>query len=635
MGQTRAYLRLLGDVAIFGGDGQPINAPSRAYILILYLFQKRENSASRQEIANFFWPGSEGALTNLRQLISLIKSSLGDIDLISTTATTLTVHLDKMQCDWLQVRRLIESPLDIDTATTLLDLYSDGLQIKPRMMPDEVTSWLAIQSQSLQETVAAAVADWLDHLTPEINPDVEAIANRLIGIDPHQEAAWRALLRIALNAGQVAKATTIYDQCCRALESLGAKPDQATRALFDRPRIVHAVPSTLERCFPKQNKSASLPRLVILPPEAKTPLVEMLLDDVVIKLCTLKSITLIAPHTAWGIQDKLTGNIDIFTAYDIDYIAEAASFHSDGHRTLTIKLFEARGRAILWAGAFQTAPNDLQRSYQEISASLSQILAEVIENAEIDRQKSAPGAYYYHLVGQRHLRKLNLPDVRRAAKAFRQSRASEPEFAPAYSGAARAHHREWLLLGRTETALLEQAREAGEVAVRLDPNDARGYRELGVCSLYMRHHDDSLEYYRQATLLSPSYADLLADYADALAHSGRPEDGIETINRALALNPLPPEQYWWDLAGMYYQTGKYRDAIDVIGRMTNNTAALRIAAASYAMIGDTNSAHNCAAAFLEAYPDFSVEKWLSLVPNKRVEDTKHYEAGLRSAGFKS
>ena len=84
---------------------------------------------------------------------------------------------------------------------------------------------------------------------------------------------------------------------------------------------------------------------------------------------------------------------------------------------------------------------------------------------------------------------------------------------------------------------------------------------------------------------------------------------------------------------MYFQIGQYRKAIKTVGKMEHPTAGLRIAAASWALLGDKKKAEKCAAAFLESYPDFRIEKWLALVPNRNADDTRHYELGLRAAGF--
>ena len=59
----------------------------------------------------------------------------------------------------------------------------------------------------------------------------------------------------------------------------------------------------------------------------------------------------------------------------------------------------------------------------------------------------------------------------------------------------------------------------------------------------------------------------------------------------------------------------------------------RSLAASNAMIGCKREARRCVRLARETYPDFSIERWLAMVPNKRPEYTQRYADGLRMAGF--
>jgi tetratricopeptide (TPR) repeat protein len=127
---------------------------------------------------------------------------------------------------------------------------------------------------------------------------------------------------------------------------------------------------------------------------------------------------------------------------------------------------------------------------------------------------------------------------------------------------------------------------------------------------------------------------LLADFGDALAHSGEPEEGLRKLDQATWLNPLVPDQYHWSAAGMHYQLGRYDVAVATIGKMADDTGALRLLAASHAKLGHKKEAQRCVRKAMETYPDFTVERWLAMVPNRSADDTRHYAEGLRLAGFR-
>ena len=180
---------------------------------------------------------------------------------------------------------------------------------------------------------------------------------------------------------------------------------------------------------------------------------------------------------------------------------------------------------------------------------------------------------------------------------------------------------------------LAESVSLAECAVALDPEDARGYRELGTSSLYARCFDRSLDAFSEAERKCPQHADMLADFGDALAHSGEPEEGLRKMQQAIWLNPLIPDNYYWQAAGMNYQLGRYDIAIETILKMTDKTCALRLLAASHAKLGQRQEAQRCVRKVMETYPDFSIDRWLAIVPN-RPDEKRHYADGLRLAGFK-
>jgi tetratricopeptide (TPR) repeat protein len=206
-------------------------------------------------------------------------------------------------------------------------------------------------------------------------------------------------------------------------------------------------------------------------------------------------------------------------------------------------------------------------------------------------------------------------------------------FAPAYSGIARTMQMEWLLLARGDAAPLVKSESLARRAIELDPRDSSGYRMLAFSALYGRRFDESVAHLTEAERRHPQHADLLAEFADTLAHSGNPAGGLKKIDRAIELNPIVPDMYWWWAAGMHYQLHRYQEAVNCALKMKDQRPAMRLLAASYAQLGEKSMARGYVNKTLEVYPDFRVEHWLSIVPNRNADDTRHYMDGLRSAGF--
>jgi adenylate cyclase len=57
-------------------------------------------------------------------------------------------------------------------------------------------------------------------------------------------------------------------------------------------------------------------------------------------------------------------------------------------------------------------------------------------------------------------------------------------------------------------------------------------------------------------------------------------------------------------------------------------------AASYAQLGRMTEAHEEARLLLEAHPNFSLEHWSKILPDRLEDETSHYVEGLRKAGLR-
>jgi adenylate cyclase len=180
---------------------------------------------------------------------------------------------------------------------------------------------------------------------------------------------------------------------------------------------------------------------------------------------------------------------------------------------------------------------------------------------------------------------------------------------------------------------LDSALKLAYEAIQADPADARGFGELGFVHLYRKEHDAAINAYRRATTLNPNDADLLSDMADALTHTRQEEEAILLMEKAMQLNPYFPDQYLWHLGGAYFNLKRYDEAIHTIQKMQNPAEGRRLLAASFGQLGRIAEAREQAAKVLEAHPNFKVESWAAVQPDKYPDDSAHFVEGLRKAGL--
>ncbi len=235
------------------------------------------------------------------------------------------------------------------------------------------------------------------------------------------------------------------------------------------------------------------------------------MEDIAIGLCRFRGLSVVAPHTAALLSQN--GKKALFRTFGIDYALETQLQDRGGEVWLAAKLLNARSRKILWADQFEFSREAIARQYRELSVRIVLLLVDKIERTELSRYDIEQDATAYHLFlkGQRYLRVLDLPNVRRARREFKAAVTACPDFVPAISGLAHVCNMEWLLMARGDSELLGEAERLSRRSLEIDPDDARGYRDLGLCTIYGGRFDESLEAFSQGERRNPQYADLLAD----------------------------------------------------------------------------------------------------------------------------
>jgi tetratricopeptide (TPR) repeat protein len=484
-------------------------------------------------------------------------------------------------------------------------------------------------------------------------------------VDAYNEAGHRALMQLFAEEGEPARVKEVYCNLQNRLsEDLEVAPDVATTELYrsllptGAQRVIpHPVPAEVLRLpadIARPNgegasedaarifglgRRTGVPRITIMPPSAlgahdfHHQLAGSLIEDVTLGLCRLKTLSVVAPHTAWELSQ--TGKKALFRAFRIDYAVETQLIDDGGGSVLSVKLLTAPDRSIVWTEQFAFSRDLNARNYRDLSARIVMWLNEGVERTELTlyEREPDPTAYHLYLLGKRHLRSTDLPSIRRARRVFRSALSNCSDFVPAISGLARTFQLEWLLLARNDKELLAEAEVLARRALEIDVDDARGHRELGVCHLYAGRFDESLYALDQAERRNPQFADLIMDHSDALLHAGQASLALHKMKQAIEMNPLCPDTYWWAAGGANYQLHRYQDAVECLSRMRDQSPVYRLLAASWAKLGERERAREYVRRTREIHPDFSVGGLLSLIPFRDPSYAKHYEDGLREAGF--
>ncbi len=651
-------LKTFGEMRLIGPDGQPVGFPDKGLIAIVFLGFRPSGRVSRAELASFLWgedeDGGAKALGNLRQLLSRVRTRQREMGatFLEIESADIALCRGSVRFDFedMQTRHLQDPVIRLDTFLRSMS----GQFLADVDIPSETGQlWLLERRDFWLGEFASALEDAASTLSGQNGASIKAAAARLIELDPYSDIAHQVLMRVYAKDRRLSQARLIYDRYRQQLWSeLNTQPSEDmlrfARLLFndEEKRVAAiAVGPTVEQEEPRHPDPTTsrphLPRLLLLPPrrpddQRNWALVSGLIEDVTIGLCRIRTIAIVAPYTARRIAMMASEEVDLLRQYDVSYVLETRLQERNGETSLYATLVHVAGDEVLWSEKFRGHPDHFPSTYDELVARIVLETAGSIERKELARihTVSKPTAYQNFLLGQHSLSVADLPGIRRARKFFRAALHDASEYASAIAGLARTEHLEWLLTARGDRELLRSAEAHARDAIRIGADDAGGYHQLGVAKLYQGQFFESMEAFMEAESRAPSHADLMADHADTLVHAADPILALDKIKRAIELNPLCPDLYWWTAAGANFFLEEFGEAIACIGRMADQAKAGRLAAAAYAMLGDQRNAKREMRRTLAIYPDFTVDDWLTNVPIREKWKMDMFRDGLRRSGFR-
>jgi TolB-like protein len=407
------------------------------------------------------------------------------------------------------------------------------------------------------------------------------------------------------------------------------------------------VPATAVQPLPEARPQDSLrgTSVVILPLKnlsgdpSDIHLCDGITSDLITNLSRFRDLLVIARHSAFYFRDTAQSLREVGHQLDARY-ALTGGLQRAGHRlSISVQLSDTESGGVIWSDRYRGDLRDIFDFQEDITGIIASQLSIQIAEAERRRLRSLPPsnlrAYGLILRGHdlalQHRRDTNL----HARRLFEEAAELDPRFGRSFAGMSRTYNLAWRYRWADSPEIsLDTAVELAVEAIKRDNLDARGHSELGFACLYKKQHEASIAAYERAVELNPNDADILADMGDSLTSSGFPERAIEAIRRAMRLNPLHPDSYLWHLGEAYFDLSRYVDAIPVLKKMRDQSQAHRLLAASHALLGEMTEARYHAAQVLAVHPDFSLEHWSTVPPNKNREPLERFIEGLRAAGLR-
>jgi tetratricopeptide (TPR) repeat protein len=247
-------------------------------------------------------------------------------------------------------------------------------------------------------------------------------------------------------------------------------------------------------------------------------------------------------------------------------------------------------------------------------------------------------AYFKVLMAKQYLFEFNKESIILARQKYEEAIGLEPDYAAAHGGLAASYVIPlWVGWEDSPHQALAKANEHTQRCLALDDSKAYAHATLGALCLVQRQWDKAIAAGKHAVTLSPNSADILALFAVTLKSVGRVDEALMMIEKAIRLNPMPPEWYLHELGTYYRLLGRYDEAIAILkknlDRGRDYLMSMINLTATYSMAGKLDQARAQAKEVLSIVPDFSAKQFMKGFPYKDRNIIDDFIENLCKAGL--
>jgi TolB-like protein/DNA-binding winged helix-turn-helix (wHTH) protein/Tfp pilus assembly protein PilF len=247
-----------------------------------------------------------------------------------------------------------------------------------------------------------------------------------------------------------------------------------------------------------------------------------------------------------------------------DFVIEGTVRRSEGRIRIAARLVKVTDQAQVWTDTSERNESEMFRLEEEsaarIAAAITEKLLSGAQTSAARAHTSNQEAYEAYLNGRYLQHNRNRGEYMRSIAYFEQAAKLDTQFDQAYSAAAESY----VMLGRSGSPSQEvfpQARAAAEKALAINEANAEAHNALANAFFWSEWNWKEAErHFARAVTLNPSFSLAHHDYAFFLVAMGRTEQGLTSLRRAIAADPLSTRVNM-DAGWLYLQAHRFDDAI--------------------------------------------------------------------------
>ncbi len=419
--------------------------------------------------------------------------------------------------------------------------------------------------------------------------------------------------------GGICVSGAVYEQVrTKVTEQFEKLEPRALKGLANPVEVYRVVPSWEGRDGAADGDASSASdktRIAVLPFANISPdpndeyFADGLTEELIASLSLVPGLKVIARTSVIGYRKTEKKVAAIGKELGVGTVVEGSVRRAANKIRVTVQVISVATEEHLWTAKYDDDLDDIFAVQSEIAAKVATSLPGSLAKPqapvpELERPQETQ-AYLSYLQGQALTWKTDEPSLRKSVEHFQRATETDPTFARAYAGLARAYinlgHEGYL----TWTGAIEMGKAAAERASKLDPDLAEAHCLLGELAFMADAPAEILDReLRRALELNPNLAQAHSILSSLAGSFGIMESYLLLAEEAYRLDPLSPPMIRRQ-GEAYFNSGRYAEALTHWKKHleTDPIDAYR-GLAEYAMLkGDFEEAEKMVAEVERAAPD--------------------------------
>ena len=389
------------------------------------------------------------------------------------------------------------------------------------------------------------------------------------------------------------------------------------------------------------------PSIAVLPFENMTgdPKQEYFADgfteQIITSLSKIPALFVISRNSTFTYKGKPVKVQQVSEELGVRYVLEGSVQKSSSRIRINVQLIDAISGQHVWAESYDRDLKDIFGLQDEVILKITSAMSVNLTAGEQARAwaegTKSLEAYLKLMQAREYLRNQNRESIALARRLAEETIALDPRYADAYALLGSTHMNDvWAGTSRPQDSIAK-AIELTQKALSMNGSLAEARSRLGVLYSWSGRYEEGIAEAERGVELDPNSGYANFNLAIVLRYAGKSKEAIPLIQKALRLEPIPPDIYVQNLALVYFQTGDCREAIAACEKSPNrdpdNLSSHVIRAIVYGSCGKEKEARKEAAEILRINPKFNVESFTRILPYKNPSDRNRSAQGLRKAGL--